>query len=330
MWQAYMRSAYFSSKEEAMELDYYRNFIAIVEFGSLTAAAEQVHLAQPALSKQLRTLEAHFNTKLLLTRRGSKNLVITDAGRSLYRKAKRMCALDDQVLEEINDIGGGTKGELRISVANSRAALLINSVLRKFHALYPQINYRLYEAAISEQVQQLLTGVTELGIMTLPLRRHQDNFDILFRRAEAISAVFHEESPFVPEKDSECRLDIVAQMPLTVSAGVNTILRPYFEEKNLKPRILCVSTNKGTALEWVRSRHAIGIIPTEPGEYLGEGLIVRPLVDIPQDYYNTIVKLRGQPLSALAGNFLKFYAAACDAEPVCDLDMLIRKGAKGL
>jgi len=311
-----------------MELDYYRNFIAIVELGSLTAAADHVHLAQPALSKQLRTLEAHFNTRLLLTRRGSKNLVITDAGRTLYHKAKRICSLDDQVLEEINDIGGGTQGELRISVANSRASLLINSVLRKFQALYPNINYRLYEAGISEQVQQLLNGVTELGVLTMPFKRHQDNFDVLFRRREFISAIFHEESPFIPEDDTPCTLSNLAQMPLSVSAGVHAILKPYFEERNIKPRILSVSTTKGTALDWVKSRHAIGVIPTDEGEYLGDGLIVKPLSDIKQDYYNTIVKLRGQPLSAIAGNFLKFYAATTDSEQVCDLEPLLRKSSK--
>ena len=50
-----------------MDLDIYRNFLAIVEAGSFTGAADFVHIAQPALSKQLRNLENFFGTKLIIT-----------------------------------------------------------------------------------------------------------------------------------------------------------------------------------------------------------------------------------------------------------------------
>ena len=50
-----------------MELDNYRNFLAIIEAGSFTGAADFVHIAQPALSKQLRSLENYFGTKLIIT-----------------------------------------------------------------------------------------------------------------------------------------------------------------------------------------------------------------------------------------------------------------------
>lgn len=65
-----------------MEIDNYRNFLAIVEAGSMTSASEFVHIAQPALSKQLKSLEGYFGTKLIITTRGSKHLILTDAGKS--------------------------------------------------------------------------------------------------------------------------------------------------------------------------------------------------------------------------------------------------------
>ena len=52
-----------------MEIDNYRNFLAIVEAGSMTSASEFVHIAQPALSKQLKSLEGYFGTKLIITTR---------------------------------------------------------------------------------------------------------------------------------------------------------------------------------------------------------------------------------------------------------------------
>lgn len=69
-----------------MELDNYRNFLAIIEAGSFTGAADYVHIAQPALSKQLRALENYFGTKLIITTRGSRQILLTEAGRVLYQK----------------------------------------------------------------------------------------------------------------------------------------------------------------------------------------------------------------------------------------------------
>lgn len=90
-----------------MELDNYRNFLAIIEAGSFTGAADYVHIAQPALSKQLRALENYFGTKLIITTRGSRQILLTEAGRVLYQKAKYMCALEDLAKSEIENIMGG-------------------------------------------------------------------------------------------------------------------------------------------------------------------------------------------------------------------------------
>ena len=87
-----------------MELDNYRNFLAIIEAGSFTGAADYVHIAQPALSKQLRALENYFGTKLIITTRGSRQILLTEAGRVLYQKAKYMCALEDLAKSEIENI----------------------------------------------------------------------------------------------------------------------------------------------------------------------------------------------------------------------------------
>lgn len=100
-----------------MEIDNYRNFLAIVEAGSMTAASEYIHIAQPALSKQVKSLENYFGTKLIITTRGSKHLILTDAGRILYHKAKYICSLEDMAKNEIGDVSDGSKGTLRFTVA---------------------------------------------------------------------------------------------------------------------------------------------------------------------------------------------------------------------
>lgn len=176
-----------------MEIDNYRNFLAIVEAGSMTSASEFVHIAQPALSKQLKSLEGYFGTKLIITTRGSKHLILTDAGKILYHKAKYICSLEDMARIEIDDISDGNRGTLRISAANSRSSIFIKTCLEPFHDLFPNVVYEIYEGSVNEQSQQLLSGITELGILSVPLI-HQNDFEILFQREEDICAIFSKNS----------------------------------------------------------------------------------------------------------------------------------------
>ena len=97
-----------------MDLAVLRNFISIVEAGNVTAASERVHIAQPTLSKQLRQLENYYDAKLVITERGSRQIILTDAGRLLYEKAKYMCSLDDSAIEEIRSSEHGAAGTLRV------------------------------------------------------------------------------------------------------------------------------------------------------------------------------------------------------------------------
>lgn len=86
-----------------MDMEYYRNFIAIVEAGSLSAASKRVHVAQPALSNQLKLLQKKFGTQLVNIRRGVHNIELTNAGCILYNKAKYLCSLEDDTQREISD-----------------------------------------------------------------------------------------------------------------------------------------------------------------------------------------------------------------------------------
>lgn len=81
-----------------MDMEYYRNFIAIVEAGSLSAASKRVHVAQPALSNQLKLLQKKFGTQLVNIRRGVHNIELTNAGCILYNKAKYLCSLEDDTI----------------------------------------------------------------------------------------------------------------------------------------------------------------------------------------------------------------------------------------
>ena len=303
-----------------MELDCYRNFLAIVEAGSFTAAAECVHVAQPALSKQLRNLENHFGAKLIITTRGSRQLILTEAGRVLYQKAKYICSLEDLACSEINSIMGGVRGTLRFSITSSRSALFIKSSLVNFCQLYPKITCELYEASIEEQTQQLLNGITELGILSTPVTR-QDDFEILFRRDEELAAVYHKDSIWLDSSKADIKLHDLEDIPLS---GCCNIFKNACADLGLVPNIVCISTSRNTAMQWAAEKAAVSIFPVEPGEDLGEDYIVKKIADINADVYKTVVKVKDRPLSVAAQHFLKYYAKTRNSQQVCNLEQVLK------
>ena len=162
-----------------MDMEYYRNFIAIVEAGSLSAASKRVHVAQPALSNQLKLLQKKFGTQLVNIRRGVHNIELTNAGCILYNKAKYLCSLEDDTQREISDCVNGYTGTLRVSLSPSMSISFIQTYLSKFSKEYPQINYELYEVSILEQINQMLTGKTEIGVANAPLTQ-ESRFDTIY------------------------------------------------------------------------------------------------------------------------------------------------------
>lgn len=289
-----------------MEIENYRNFLAIVEAGSMTAASEYIHIAQPALSKQVKSLENYFGTKLIITTRGSKHLILTDAGRILYHKAKYICSLEDMAKNEIGDVSDGSKGTLRFTVANSRADVFIKTCLEPFHRLFPLINYEIHEGGITEQSQQLLSGIAELGILSVP-PIHQNNFEVLFRRREKIVAVYSQNSSYLKEEESPT-LESLTQSPLCLSTGCHLIMSKIFAEKGLKPKVLSICTTRSTALRWAHDDCAISIVPMEANEILGNQLITKTIAGVDTELYKTVVRVKGRPLSVVSKKFLQFYS----------------------
>ena len=288
-----------------MDVEIYRNFLAVIETGSVTAAAEHVHISQPSLSKQLKTLETFYDSQLLILNRGKHRIILTEAGRILYHKAKFICSLEDLAKSEIADVTGGITGVLRISVSYSRSPLFIHRSIKDFSKLYPKITYEIYEAIASEQAQQLLNGITELGITSTTLIR-PESFEVLFSRPERMVAVFNINSPWLDNKKRLLLKDL-KDIPISLSGGGAEIFRQICLESDFTPNIMSVNTTKSTALQWAKDNIAVALIPSEDVEIYEDDLIVKKINDKRFNTQKDLVKVKDRPLSKIAERFVHFY-----------------------
>ena len=311
-----------------MDLEMLRNFIAIVQAGNLTGASERIHIAQPTLSRQIRQLESYYDAKLVLTERGSRQLILTDAGRLLLEKAQYICSLDDSAREEIRSTERGAAGTLRLSVANSRARPLVVRMLKAFGKSYPDVNFMIFESSFIEQRQQLLSGIGELGLLSTPPDR-DSNFEELFRTDEFFVAVFHKNSIWLHEPERKgIELSGLREAPISVSSGYYQEFKRCCASQGFVPHIRSISTTRNTALHWAEANVAVTVMPMSEDEDMDKDLVVKKILDADIEIYKSVVKVKGRPLSPLALKFVEFYNENGNAKRLCDIGALYEESQR--
>lgn len=124
-----------------MNFEHYKNFVTIAECRSISAAAEQLHIAQSALSSQVKHFEEDMGTELLIRKPRSVELI--DAGTVFYRAVKNMIRLDEAARKEIRDCRMGKRGILKLGLTPSLPDGRIQKILQNFSEHNPNVSYNI-------------------------------------------------------------------------------------------------------------------------------------------------------------------------------------------
>src|SRR4051812_18147392 len=118
-----------------MNLEQLGSFVEVARLGNFTRAAEQLHLTQPSLSRQIATLENDLGAELFHRARGGSRL--TTAGEPLLPLARRMLADADSARRELAELAGLQRGKVRLGATPTLCISLVAEVLSVFHAAHP-------------------------------------------------------------------------------------------------------------------------------------------------------------------------------------------------
>ena len=146
-----------------MNLEVYRNYVAIIDAGTISAASRELHIAQPALSNQLKALEAAYGTQLV--ERGPRHITPNNAGKILYEKARRMCQLEDAAQKEINASILGTKGTLHLGITPTWPDTNSANMILDFSNTYPEIDFDIYEENSGQLLELLEKRTIEVAVI---------------------------------------------------------------------------------------------------------------------------------------------------------------------
>lgn len=145
-----------------MNLHALRIFDAVAATGSVTRAAEQLRLSQPAVTAQIRNLERELELSLLQTK--GRGVLLTDAGSLLADYSKRLFALEHDIETAVKDYKAGNSGVLRIVATYLPANMLLPEWMARYKREHPGVEVVLNTANSSEAMEMLLHYEAEVAV----------------------------------------------------------------------------------------------------------------------------------------------------------------------
>lgn len=146
-----------------MDLDRLRQFLKIVELGSLTEAARAVHLTQPALSRSLQQLEGELGVALF-DRRG-RGLVLSAAGRALVTRAKTLLESAAQAAREVSRAAERAYFDVRVGSIDSVATVLLPNALDALLSKFDRLSVKLVTSRTASLLQRVRRGEIDLAVV---------------------------------------------------------------------------------------------------------------------------------------------------------------------
>lgn len=150
-----------------MQLQQLRTLKHVLEAESLTRAASQLSLTQPAVTKQLTGLEQELGVKLLW--RKGRRVHATPAGELLYRYAVRITALADEAAESVRQLDRPGHGTVRIGAVSMLGTTVLPAVLAHFAHQNPAAQVRVAAGEVQENVDRVLAHEVDLAVVTVPV-----------------------------------------------------------------------------------------------------------------------------------------------------------------
>lgn len=145
-----------------MELRHLTYFIAVAQKLNFSRAAEALHVAQPAISQQIKALEEHLGVRLF--DRMGKRIALTRAGEVLLPHAYGILAAVELAANEVRELGQLTRGSASLGAPPTVATHVLPSRLTQFHSLYPGLEVNLREAGTESLLAAVADGQLDLAI----------------------------------------------------------------------------------------------------------------------------------------------------------------------
>lgn len=207
-----------------INLEYYKIFYYVGQLKSITLAAEELSISQPAVSQAVKHLEKELGSPLFV--RTSRGVRFTTEGEVLYSYVKRgyeSIRLGEKKFLELLDL---EEGELCIGASDMTLQFYLLEYLEKFHEQYPKIRVTVKNAPTPKTLKMLQEGSIDFGVISTPI---QKRMDLHFRKVRDIQDIFVVGKKFKELTKRTLQYKELEGLPLMCLEGT-TSTRAYVEE----------------------------------------------------------------------------------------------------
>ncbi|MBS4220786.1 LysR family transcriptional regulator [Bacillus sp. FJAT-49711] len=240
-----------------MDIRQLRYFIAIVEERKISAAAERLHISQPPLSQQLKTMEDELGSRLV--ERSGRHFEVTEAGKALYKYALRVTQLMEEAKIEVKEVGNGVNGRLTLGI-NTFSAVKLAEILHKFQKQYPKVTYKIQQNESAHLCKLVRERIVELAIIRLPLEL--DDLSVLHLHSEPFYFITSKKRK---RTGNEISLADIQNEPLilpsTEGLGVHYVIMEAFSKFQIHPNVVGECSDITLLMDLVASDFGAAIVP---------------------------------------------------------------------
>lgn len=256
-------------------------FVNIAECGSFTAAAKQLFVAQSALSRQIKELEQHLGTPLF--ERTPRQPRLTAAGQAFYDRARKLLADLDKAERLTQEIGKGLRGSLRLN--HSSTVPITGRLLERIGTYLndnPDVSLEITQQSSEEQLQEIVEGNLDVGLLRLPVLRQCEEVDIypLFEEPLYLAvAEQHALSRATSVKLDELREERFISIPHGHRGGLSYKSASLCMQAGFFPRAAQVMSRKTTQLQLIQANFGVALMPESMRALSHESVVFVPLED---------------------------------------------------
>jgi LysR family transcriptional activator of glutamate synthase operon len=260
-----------------MELRQLRYLVALADERHFTRAAQREHVAQPALSQQIRRLEAELG--LTLVERTTRRVAMTHAGDLLVGRARRMLAELEAAQAELASLAGVQAGRLSVGALHTMGPVDLSLLLASFHRSHPAVELTVREQS-SEELAEMLR-VDEIDLAFLSVTEHIQSRGLTLQRliSEELVAVLPA-THRLAKRPSVRMAELAEESFISFRRGsrLRELLDSAAADAGFEPRITLESNESRRIRSLVSSELGVAILPRSDATEAGAPVAVTALV----------------------------------------------------
>jgi DNA-binding transcriptional LysR family regulator len=299
-----------------MELRQLRYLVALAEELNFTRAAANEHVAQPALSQQIRRLEDEVG--LALVERTTRQVALTEAGEILVARARRVLAELDAAGTELQALRGMDTGHITIGAIHTMGPIDLSLPLALFHDRHPGVGLTVREASSEEMAEMLRADELDLAFLSVTERVESHGLGLHQLVSEELVVLLPLDHP-LSSRSKVTMGDLAQEQFISFRAGarLRELLVAAGRQAGFEPRVTLESNESLRIRRLVARGFGVAILPRSDADRPGADIAVSRLVEPSLRRDITLAWREGRRLPPATAAFLDL-ARETFAEPDSD------------